>query len=90
MRFLRVRAALSEAAEGPFELSVSNAGDPIPPSAQERLFQPFFRGVAQPDQQGLGLGLYIAFEIANAHGGSLAVASSADETRFTFRMPLAA
>ena len=37
--------------------------------------------------QGLGLGLYIASEIARAHGGTLYVNSSADETRFTFRMP---
>ena len=36
----------------------------------ERLFQPFFRGAATAEQQGLGLGLYIASEIARAHGGS--------------------
>lgn len=71
-----------------FELSVSNAGDPIPPAAREQLFQPFFRGAEQPGQGGLGLGLYIASEIAKAHGGTLSVASSPDETRFTFRMPL--
>ena len=39
--------------------------------------------------QGLGLGLYIASEIARAHGGRIDVTSSPDETRFTFRMPLA-
>jgi signal transduction histidine kinase len=71
-----------------FELSVSNAGDPIPPAAQEQLFQPFFRRAKQSGQGGLGLGLYIASEIAEAHGGTLSVASSPDETRFTFRMPL--
>jgi phosphoserine phosphatase RsbU/P len=37
---------------------------------------------------GLGLGLYIATEIAKAHGGSIEVDSSEKETRFTFRMPL--
>jgi len=72
-----------------FELSVSNGGDPIPPVAMERLFQPFTRGAVRPEQQGLGLGLYIASEIARAHNGTLKVASSAAETRFTFRMPLA-
>ena len=70
-----------------FELSVANAGEPIPPEAINRLFQPFYR-VAQDSGQGLGLGLYIASEIARAHGGRLDVASSPLETRFTFRMSL--
>ena len=52
-----------------FELSVSNAGAPIPPEAMARLFQPFFRGEVRSSQQGLGLGLHIASEIAKAHGG---------------------
>jgi sigma-B regulation protein RsbU (phosphoserine phosphatase) len=71
-----------------FELSVANAGDPIRPEALERLFLPFYRGHAKPSGQGLGLGLYIAHEIARAHGGSLEVASTSEQTRFTFRMPM--
>lgn len=70
------------------ELWVANAGAPIPSAALERLFQPFFRGEVRPSQQGLGLGLHIASEIARAHGGTLEVRSDADETRFTLRMPL--
>ena len=72
--------------QGTFELSVANQGDPIPDAIIKKLFQPFFRAAARPSQQGLGLGLYIASEIAKAHGGTLDVASSAEETRFTFRM----
>jgi sigma-B regulation protein RsbU (phosphoserine phosphatase) len=72
-----------------FELSVANAGDPIPPAAMERLFHPFTRGAVRPSQQGLGLGLFITSEIAQAHNGSINVVSSPEETRFTFRMPLA-
>jgi signal transduction histidine kinase len=34
------------------------------------------------------LGLYIASEIARAHGGMLSVSSTLEETCFTFRMPL--
>ena len=81
---VRVRAS---AREGQFELSVANAGQPIPPEANKRLFQPFYR-VSDDARQGLGLGLYIASEIARAHGGTLEVTSSAEETRFTFRMPI--
>lgn len=71
-----------------FELSVVNAGDPIPDAVLKQLFQPFYRGAVRPSQQGLGLGLFIASEIARAHGGTLTAGSSADETRFTFRMPI--
>jgi signal transduction histidine kinase len=71
-----------------FELSVSNKGPAIPSETMQRLFQPFARGDVRPNQQGLGLGLYIASEIARAHGGTIEAASTTDETRFTFRMPL--
>ncbi len=71
-----------------FELSVTNMGDPIPPDTMEQLFQPFFRVSTRRSQQGLGLGLYIASEIARAHKGTLAVASTPEETCFTFRMPV--
>jgi len=70
------------------ELWVANAGPPIPEAAMERLFQPFFRGEVRPSQEGLGLGLYIASEIAKAHGATLEVASDNEETRFTLVMPL--
>lgn len=70
-----------------FELSVANGGEPISADAMKHLFQPFFRGSVRPSQQGLGLGLHIAAEIAKAHGGTIAVASNEAETRFTFSMP---
>ncbi|GJD56333.1 GAF domain-containing sensor histidine kinase [Methylobacterium dankookense] len=57
--------------DGIVELSVGNAGRPISPEAMANLFQPFVRASSRPSQQGLGLGLYIASEIARAHGGTL-------------------
>lgn len=72
-----------------FELCVTNRGEPIPPATLDRLFQPFFRVAARPGQQGLGLGLYIASEIARSHGGTLTVTSTPEQTRFTFRMAIA-
>ncbi len=74
-------------ADGSFMLAVSNGGRQIPPELLAVLFQPFTREKARPSQNGLGLGLYIASQIAAAHGGTLDVTSSQDETRFTFRMP---
>jgi len=70
-----------------FEVSVSNSGEPISPAAMAKLFLPFERGSVRPNQQGLGLGLYIASEIAKAHGGALTVDSTAERTIFAFRMP---
>jgi sigma-B regulation protein RsbU (phosphoserine phosphatase) len=78
----------AETRDGSFELWVANAGTPIPPVTMIKLFEPFFRENAQASRQGLGLGLYIAAEIAKAHGGDLTVSSTPEETRFTFRMPL--
>ncbi len=68
-------------------LSVANRGTPIPPAVLAKLFEPFFRGADQPSRQGLGLGLYIAHQIALAHGGTLRADSTPDATVFTFTMP---
>ncbi len=73
---------------GVFTLFVANAGEPIPPATLDGLFHPFFRGAPGNGQGGLGLGLYIASEIARAHGGVLDVTSTPAVTCFTFRMPL--
>jgi sigma-B regulation protein RsbU (phosphoserine phosphatase) len=73
---------------GTFELCVANGGTPISEEARKRLFHPFYRGAAHGRSEGLGLGLYIASEIARAHGGTIEVHSSQAETRFTFRMPM--
>ena len=74
--------------DGVLELSIANGGRPISDDAMARLFQPFFRDEVRANQQGLGLGLHIASEIARAHGGQIAVSSTDRETRFTFVMPL--
>lgn len=73
--------------DGLFVMTVSNGGAPIGPLAMKRLFQPFERGAVHSGRQGLGLGLYIASEIAKAHGGELSAESTPKETLFRFRMP---
>ncbi|MGO7184563.1 ATP-binding protein [Rhizobium brockwellii] len=74
--------------DGRLELWIANGGAPISSDAMTRLFQPFFKGEAGTSQRGLGLGLYIASEIARAHGGTIMVSSDDQETCFTFVMPL--
>lgn len=83
-----VVAVAGEVRDGHLLLSVANQGEPIPASTIERLFQPFYRGDPNSTVQGLGLGLYIASQIAQAHDGRLDVSSDSSATRFTFRMPV--
>jgi signal transduction histidine kinase len=71
-----------------FELVVENTGKPIDADKIGRLFQPFTRGTSKAPRPGLGLGLYIASEIARAHGGTLLATSDASVTRFVFQLPL--
>ncbi|MEC5156338.1 PAS domain-containing sensor histidine kinase [Chryseobacterium sp. MP_3.2] len=68
------------------ELSVANDGEPIPESLQAILFTPFKREGNRPSKNGLGLGLYIADQIAKAHGANLSFTSNEEETRFIFAM----
>ncbi len=69
-------------------LHVTNDGA-LDPEARPHLFRPFERGRTHSGAQGLGLGLFIANEIARAHGGSVSVDSADDRTRFTLRIPRA-
>jgi signal transduction histidine kinase len=75
--------------DGFFQLSVTNEGAMIPPEQIADLFLPFHQRATNAAHNGLGLGLYIASEIAKAHGGTLDVTSDVDRTEFSFRMPLA-
>jgi signal transduction histidine kinase len=72
---------------GDLELAVANGGPAIPADVMARIFQPFYRAAADGNRQGLGIGLYIASEIARAHGGTLSVASDDTETRFVLNVP---
>lgn len=65
---------------------VSDQGPGIPEDVLPRLFTRFVPGSGSP---GLGIGLYIANEIARAHGGRLAVDSTPGQgTRFFLMLPL--
>jgi signal transduction histidine kinase len=73
-------------------LDVHNEGPPIPEAQRATLFQPLaataLKRSGASQSSGLGLGLYIANQIATAHGGSIEVKSTdAEGTTFTVRMP---
>lgn len=72
---------------GSYVVSVINLGEPVPDDLQENLFRPFKRG-AETKGQGLGLGLYIASSIAQAHDGRLEVSCEHGKTAFRFVAPV--
>jgi len=76
--------------DGEVEVRVHNRGNPIPADVMPTLFEPFRRGRSTEQSTGnnLGLGLYIAQQIAIAHGARLEVDSTeADGTTFRVRLP---
>ena len=71
-------------------LVVRDHGMGIEPADQERIFGRFERAVPTHHFGGLGLGLYIAREIVEAHGGRIALASEPGAgTAFTVELPRA-
>lgn len=68
---------------------VQDTGPGIPPEERPRLFEPFYRG-SQEGRPGLGLGLFLARMIAEAHGGRIEVESEPGKgSTFTFVVPAA-
>ncbi|XXX77709.1 ATP-binding protein [Sorangium sp. So ce134] len=72
-------------------IAVHNDGPAIAPELLETLFDPFHQapvGGRTSSGRGLGLGLFIAHQIAKAHGGGIEVESTAERgTTFTARLP---
>lgn len=72
---------------------VYNGGPPIPPGELQRIFDPLVRGSSAEHPKhnrpgSIGLGLYIAREVARSHGGTIDATSSLEAgTAFTMRLP---
>jgi signal transduction histidine kinase len=88
---VRVRAS-----EGDLVIGVNNRGTTIAPDKLASIFDPMVRIAASvnsansdyTERTSLGIGLYISREIVHAHGGRIALASTAaDGTTFTVTMP---
>ncbi len=70
-------------------LTVSDQGIGIAPADLDRIFQRFERAVSSQHYGGLGLGLYIARHILQAHGGTIRVASAPGRgATFKVELPL--
>lgn len=72
------------------QISISDTGPGIPPEEQPLIFNPFFRGSSKGRfPHGMGLGLSIARELVQAHGGTLLLESSSQSgSKFTMRLPV--
>jgi signal transduction histidine kinase len=72
--------------EGQIELAVADSGPGVPAELRGRVFEPFFTTRAA----GIGLGLAIARQIVEAHGGSIRVGQSiSGGARFSVILPAA-
>jgi signal transduction histidine kinase len=72
-------------------VEIHNLGTPIPAERLPHIFDPFVRGgegARMGSRTGLGLGLYITYEIVKAHGGMVQVRSTeAEGTCFWLKLP---
>jgi phosphoserine phosphatase RsbU/P len=78
------------AGETDIVIEIANRGVPIPPEILPFIFDAFRQGRTNQARRkrGLGLGLFIAQEIARSHGGLITVTSSEGEgTTFRVRLP---
>jgi signal transduction histidine kinase len=85
MRGATIAITLS-AQDGDAVLSVSDTGPGIPEAERERIFEPFVTSRARNEFPGLGLPA--ARQIAEAHGGTLALTGESSGSTFVMSIPL--
>ena len=56
-------------------IHVSDTGPGIPEEEQPKVFQRFYRGAEHPEEEGVGIGLYLVRRIAEGQGGYVKVSS---------------
>ena len=74
-----IENALKYGNESPIEIHVAGGslmvrdrGPGVPPTELQRIFEPFFRGTESHKIRGYGIGLSMARQILNLHGGQIA------------------
>ncbi|MGC3999915.1 MAG: ATP-binding protein [Anaeromyxobacter sp.] len=84
-----VQVRLELAGPGEVALAVCDRGIGIAPEDLPRIFDRYFRAAGARRPEGLGLGLYIARRVTEAHGGRISVESQLGQGS-TFRVVLPA
>jgi two-component system, OmpR family, sensor histidine kinase KdpD len=75
--------------DGCCHLSVADYGPGIAKGQEFKIFDKFYRGVAESEQSGVGLGLALCKAIVEAHGGIIAVSNRAGKgAEFVIELPL--
>ncbi len=82
-----IEIALAESG-GVATIAVRDHGVGVAPEDVDRIFGPFERAVSARHYGGLGLGLFISRQIAEAHGGAIRVGSAGEDgATFTVELP---
>jgi len=92
IQYGRTAAVVVEDYDDRLEISIRDQGPGIPEAELDRVFEPFYRleGSRNRETGGTGLGLTIARNIAEAHGGRLGLRNCAEgglEARLTLPRP---
>jgi signal transduction histidine kinase len=88
----RIVLTLAPTRDGDAELVVADDGPGIPPAERDRVFERFTRldDARTAGSGGAGLGLAIARDIAERHGGTLTLEPDGSAgARFVLRLPVA-
>ena len=86
-----IRLAVGQTKTGRARLAVRDNGPGIPGAHRERVFDRFYQVPLAGASAGMGLGLYVARQIVELHGGRIRVgAPKGGGARFVFTLPLSA
>ena len=89
IRIVTRQVKASTETTGSVRIEISDTGCGMSEKDVKRVFDPFF--TTKPVGRGLGLGLYITYEIIHAHGGDISVDSREGAgSTFTITLPMAA
>jgi len=74
--------------ESNFLIIIKNDGNLIPRELQQRIFEPFYRVPGESQNIGTGIGLSLAYSLAELHHGKLYFESEYEMNTFILRMPV--